>query len=165
MAKPAVTKRRQPPPQLPAPLTPSSSEAEGITGFARWDIEQDYENRPRKKRKHEKEDTRLPIKTAEGRIERSRLPDLIDSKSDVSDDSDPDEVPQGNLEVDSIEETIPQVSPRQQIIDAKEELAKIAGFLNEDPEENVRACRIFASFRDVPPGALRGPLRGASSGC
>ena len=140
MAKTLPAKRhRQVKPQLAVEdITPSSSEAEGITGFARWDIEQDYESRPRKKRRHEKEDTRLPIKTAEGRIERLRLPALVDLKDAASDDSEPDLVPEIELRPEAVEKKLPPVSPKQQVIDAKEELAKVAGLLNEDPEENVR---------------------------
>ena len=34
-----------------------------------WNLEQDYESRPRKGKKKEKESNRLPIKTSDGRIE------------------------------------------------------------------------------------------------
>ena len=119
---------------------PSTSEAESGTGFEKWDFEQDYENRPRKKRKHEQEETRLPVKTAEGRIEKSRLPELEredEDTEDVSVDEEAEAAAEAETKEEPIEDAMPVVSPKQQIIDAKEELAKIASLLSEDPEENV----------------------------
>ena len=108
-----------------------------IATASHWDLEQDYEQRPRKKRKHDEEDTRLPIITAEGRLERSHLPDLKDESGDSYVESDEDA--DGQTEEDALEDVPdnPVGSTREQIVEAKEELARIAGLLNEDPEENV----------------------------
>ena len=106
---------------------------------ARWDLEQDYERRPRKT-KESKASTRLPIKTAEGRIEPSRLQEVAEVEEDsefssLGDDSDDDVDEAGDNE--EARESAPEVPLKQQIIEAKEALAKMAALLNEDPEENV----------------------------
>ncbi|KAI9826380.1 MAG: hypothetical protein M1832_000297 [Thelocarpon impressellum] len=108
-----------------------------------WDAEQDYETRPRKKRKQSREEsTRLPIITAGGELQRSNLPEV---ESEISEDEaaeDPAEEA-----VDRAEEVeVPTVSARQQLIEAKEELARIAGLLNEDPEEHAPLFRRLAQL-------------------
>ena len=108
---------------------------------AEWNLEQDYERRPRKQKKKEAENTRLPIKTAEGRIEQLRAPELTREDEDSwlsSEDGsveDPDPV-QGDT----------KVPVRQQILEAKEELARLAGLVNEDPEEHTNAFRSLAQI-------------------
>ena len=108
---------------------------------AGWDLEQDYENRPRKNKKKEKESTRLPIKTAEGRIEQLRVPEI--------EQTDPDnwfESGNGNApEQEERELEKPRVPIRQQILEAKEELARIATLINEDPEEHAGAFKALGS--------------------
>ena len=108
---------------------------------AEWNLEQDYERRPRKQKKKENENTRLPIKTADGRIEQLRVPEVTREDDDrwlSSEDGsveDPDPVP-----VDI------EVPIRQQILEAKEELARLAGLINEDPEEHTGAFRSLAQI-------------------
>ncbi|KAK4691110.1 nucleolar complex protein 3, partial [Lecanoromycetidae sp. Uapishka_2] len=111
---------------------------------ARWNLEQNYEQRPRKQRKREQENTRLPIKTAEGRIEQLQAPQAKsedeDSWLDSGDEDEHDHVP------DTVNEEEVKVPIRQQILDAKEELAKIASLINEDPEEHAGAFRTLGSI-------------------
>ncbi|KAI9796638.1 MAG: hypothetical protein M1833_006078 [Piccolia ochrophora] len=114
---------------------------------AHWNLEQDYEQQPRKKRKGPKETTRLPIKTAEGTVQPSRLPEVQDASSDSglgeddvaarSDDGSP-------REEDAVE--IPKIPLRQQIIEAKEELARVATLVNEDPEEHSGLLKALAQI-------------------
>ncbi|KAL8948510.1 MAG: hypothetical protein Q9222_005313 [Ikaeria aurantiellina] len=111
---------------------------------AEWDLEQGYEQRPRKQKKSN-ESTRLPIKTAEGLIEKLSSPeeeksgevDSIFSSSDES-ESETDETNQ--------EEIRPEVPVQQQIIEAKEELARIGTLLGQDPEEHVGGFRKLAEI-------------------
>ena len=112
---------------------------------AGWNLEQDYEQRPRKKAKKLKEATRLPIKTAEGRIEQLNVPQ-VGSEDEESwlgsgNESEQKQVPS------SIGEEV-KVSIRQQIIDAKEELARIAGLISESPEEHAGAFRTLGSIAE-----------------
>lgn len=112
---------------------------EFVKRAAHWNLEQDYEQRPRKKRKQEKETARLPIKTAEGQLQPSLLQDVPvpseEGDPDVSEDEDHEE----HLEehVEPAPETVLETPGPQQIVEAKEELARIAGLISEDPEENV----------------------------
>lgn len=108
---------------------------------AQWNLEQDYEQRPRalRKRKAEKENTRLPIKTPGGLIKQALISEQ-ESESDGEGAGDGDGGEwvgaSGEPTVEEVE-VRPKVSERQRVVDTKEELANIATNLNEDPEENV----------------------------
>ena len=153
----ARKRRRLSPPESPdSDTSPSTlveaSDAPGLDDFftnaARWNLEQDYENRPRKLKKKEKENTRLPIKTAEGRIERLRIPEVKDEDEDSwlgSADGD-----EGGLELEEVKEQEPKTSNKQQVIEAKEELARIASLVNEDPEEHTGAFKTLAQIALSP---------------
>lgn len=104
---------------------------------AAWNLEQSYEQRPRKKRKHDKESTRLPIKTPEGRLQPSLLQEVPEDEEVASVEvSDKDES-ERDEEESKQPEPVSEVPLRQQILEAKEELARTAGHLNEDPEAHV----------------------------
>jgi nucleolar complex protein 3 len=110
---------------------------------ASWNLEQDYETKPRKGKKKDKENTTLPIKTSEGLVQQVEVSaEAEDAESDLewlgaegSDDEVQEEVVQK-----------PTVPMRQQILEAKEGLARIALMLNEDPEENMGAFKALAQF-------------------
>ena len=127
-------------------LSPSAQGGNGDTqsAFFRqavgWNLEQDYEQRPRKKRK-EKENTRLPIKTAEGRVEQLQVPDLQQDDPENWFESEEEETVQ-NLPI----QEEPKVPMRQRILDAKEELARLATSINEDPEEHAGAFKALGSI-------------------
>ncbi|KAL8756649.1 MAG: hypothetical protein Q9184_004432 [Pyrenodesmia sp. 2 TL-2023] len=125
----------------------SSAEASTQDGhlsrIAGWDLEQQYEQRPRKQRKAA-ESTRLPIKTAEGRVERLAVPVAEQESEDSGLDS-------GDESVSDINEPEPADKPaavpvRQQILEAKEELARIGTLLSEDPEEHASGFRKLAEI-------------------
>ncbi|KAH0252137.1 hypothetical protein KCU71_g23057, partial [Aureobasidium melanogenum] len=72
-----IAKRRRISPEVESPPNTTKngiSSDEKIENFyhnaAGWDLEQDYENRPRNLKK-KKEETRLPIKTSEGWVEQA----------------------------------------------------------------------------------------------
>ncbi|KAL0931797.1 nuclear export protein noc3 [Colletotrichum truncatum] len=124
-----------------------------------WDLEQDYESRKRKgSKKDKKESTRLPIKTADGRIEQLRaLEDDNDDADSVESDGDwlegkEDEDAIAEAEAERLRQTRRQEEEESdlpehvQILQAKEELAKIATALSEDPEENVGAFKALAKI-------------------
>ena len=110
---------------------------------AKWNLEQNYEQKPRKQKKKEKEGTRLPIKTADGRIEQLDIVEVADEDGDSWLESENDSQ---EAKPPTIVEEETKVSARQQILDAKEELAKIASHINEDPEENAAGFRILGSI-------------------
>ncbi|KIW78019.1 hypothetical protein Z517_07852 [Fonsecaea pedrosoi CBS 271.37] len=112
---------------------------------ADWDLEQEYEKKSRQKKA--KESTRLPIKTAEGRLQR------IEEKVPIENEDDSDsflgsgtdgEDEEGDTPPTETEPTVPQVPLKQQIVAAKEEIARIAGLLNEDPEEHAGSFKKLA---------------------
>ena len=146
---------------------------------ARWNLEQDYEQQPRKKKNRERESTRLPIKTPDGRVEQLQVVEEEGNQGSGSDsgrDDEPEEEAQVALEADEKKE--PPVSIRQQILEAKEELARLAGLINENPEEHAIAFRAIgeiaksanptiknlalvtqlAVFKDVIPGYRIRPI-------
>ena len=104
---------------------------------SQWDLEQDYEQRPRKKRNQDKQTSRLPIKTADGQLRPSLLQEVPGEEADRAiESSDGEEIGDAPTEVLQGED-VPLVPLKQQILDGKEELAKIASLINEDPEANV----------------------------
>ena len=148
---PPLKRRRLSPPtssdgQSP-PLTPIapqdlSRQNDHLTQAAGWDLEQDYEQRPRR-RKNDVEIQRLPIKLRDGRVE--HLGALQASSTDedsllgTADEEDREE--QASVEDKSITGT-----PREQLLEAKEELARLAGLLSEDPEGHTSGFRRLAEI-------------------
>lgn len=143
---PIAKRRRLSPPvdDAAVPSTNGVSCEEKIQDFYRnasgWDLEQDYENRPRKLKK-KTEETRLPIKTSEGWVEQAPAP--VGQKDEDADSflgsGDENEAVDGEQDDEESEEEPeePQISPRELIIQAKEELAKVASLISEDPEEHI----------------------------
>ncbi|KLJ07972.1 hypothetical protein EMPG_16557 [Blastomyces silverae] len=111
---------------------------------AEWDLEQDYESRPRKASKRDKEKSRLPIKTAEGAIEHVAEPTVDDDSENPfdSDEDDADEQPEPEV----VEKPKPHIPAKVQILEAKEELARIAELINEDPEEHTGLFKRLADM-------------------
>lgn len=113
---------------------------------ASWNLEQDYETRPRKGKKKEKESNKLPIKTRDGRVEhvQSTHDDAASVGSDtewLERDSEADDEPE---EPRQAMPEVPQLPAKEQIRNAQEELAKVASLLNEDPEEHPGAFKALA---------------------
>lgn len=113
---------------------------------ASWDLEQDYETKARKGKKKEKESTRLPVKTSDGRLQHIHVPE--DDAESVDDE---DWLEGKDLSGDEAEEEAPvqeepEVPVQQQILEAQEDLAKIAVALNEEPEENPGAFKALAKY-------------------
>lgn len=140
----AAKRRRLSPPEDGTGKAPgNSNSAASLNDFykqaAGWDLEQDYERRPRKTKK-EKESSRLPIKTAEGNIERVEEPDKTqeEDSDNLFDSNDEEEVPESAPPpVEPVETPESQLPPKVQIRDAKEELARISALILEDPEEHI----------------------------
>lgn len=110
---------------------------------SKWNLEQDYERRPRKQKK-EIQSNRLPIKTAEGRLEQYHAPRTEGDEDEFSDALDSD-TPDTELS-DEEQEKESQLPVRQQIVEAKEELARIAALVNEDPEEHIASLKTLSNI-------------------
>lgn len=150
MSKTQPNKRRRlSPPEDGARAAVSTDGAPLDNAFSqnasKWNLEQAYEQRPRKHKKA-KESTRLPIKTAEGRVEQVIAPLIDDNESESSFGSlEDDTPPTEELDEEPVPEG-PKLSPREEILQAKEELARIAALINEDPEEHIAALRTLAQI-------------------
>lgn len=185
VAVPALKRRRlTPPPSSEEELPPStlverakSPQDDFFSRASKWNLEQDYEQKPRKQKKKDKENTRLPIKTAEGKIEQLNLPEVkeVDQDSFLESGEEADQIVQ---QPSPVEEKAPKIPARQQINEAKEELAKLASLINEDPEEHAGAFKSLgqiaassnptikrlglatqlAVFKDVIPGYRIRPI-------
>lgn len=118
-----------------------------------WNLEQDYESRPRKgakKVKAEKPSNRLPIKTADGRVEAFR--GLDEDEVSVESDTEWIEGRDEESEADDEKAAAPKEDKEEveakpeheQILEAQEELAKLATAVNENPEDNVGAFKSLA---------------------
>lgn len=146
---PAAKRRRISPPEsdgassLPPKNDPRSK---FIANAAKWDLEQAYEQRPRKLKK-QKESARLPVRTTEGWVQQKVEP--AEEKGEEDSDSFLGSGSEGedeDEETQKLAEAGPKVSAQQQVIEAKEELARIAGIVNEDPEEHIGSLKTLAQI-------------------
>lgn len=149
------------PPAKRRRLTPPGESGQGANGHAKsskeqqkdfaraagkWNLEQDYEVRNRKNKRKEKESTRLPIKTREGRVERYEEPESVatnahDTSAGPHEPRDDDAVSGSDEEPE-----VPRLTPKQEILEAKEELAKVAAGINEAPDENIGRLKRLAEI-------------------
>lgn len=155
MATGQLAKRRRLSP--PGDEAKSSSRSRGLGDFyhraAEWDLEQDYERRPRKTNKKDKEQTRLPIKTSEGvrkvdEPEPEPEEELSDSFLGTDDDEMEDGAEENGEEEEEEEEETPKIPLKVQIVQAKEELARLATLINEDPEEHISSFKGMADMAE-----------------
>ncbi|KAJ5468956.1 hypothetical protein N7475_006708 [Penicillium sp. IBT 31633x] len=142
---PEVKRRRLSP---PADVEDSSSRSKANT---EWDVEQDYERRPRKNTKKAGESARLPIKTSEGFVQAETNSedqgDETDSFLGTDDDEDEEEGSEDEGEDgEEPEEEAPKIPVKVQILQAKEDLAKMATLINEDPEEHISLFKTMAEM-------------------
>ncbi|OTA94562.1 hypothetical protein M434DRAFT_394626 [Hypoxylon sp. CO27-5] len=152
MASRPTKKRKLTPPQSDDDGTSRKSSSKIQKSFlvnaANWDLEQDYETRARKGKKKEKENTRLPLKLPGGRVQQVSAPadDLrsLESDEDWLEGGEDESEDEGTKEK-RVEEK-PEIPEHQQILEAKEELAKIALMLNESPDDNGGAFKALAKI-------------------
>ena len=148
---PAPKRRRLSPPEDGARANGATEDhkAKFLKNAAKWDLEQDYETRPRKLKK-QKENKRLPVKTTEGWV--AATPTVQDIKDEESDSflgsGSENEEAAADSDVEEVEEQKPKIPARQQILEAKEELARIASLVNEDPEEHIGALKTLQALAD-----------------
>ena len=131
MAVERDTKRRK--------LSPPVEDESAVPGFAKWNLEQDYERRPRKNKKKDERD-RLPVKKANRWVDDERHADAQEQHHDKDADSEEDIQDRDSAVADlelGAQPSNPKLSAKQEILQAKEDLARIAATLGEDPEEQV----------------------------
>ncbi|KAI5357158.1 putative nucleolar complex-associated protein [Septoria linicola] len=138
MAEPATKRRRLSP---PGDRTP---------GFANYDLEQDYAERLAKRKQKDKKQDKLLVKTQDGRIVENPRVD-----APQADEEDADSFMASNDEDSGV---VADVQPKQrkpakstlpvkdQVRLAKEELAKTAQTISEDPEEHINQLGTLAEL-------------------
>src|SRR2546423_12899040 len=109
---------------------------------ANWNLEQKYEQQSRFKKR---ESTRLPIKTAEGKIERVEENFAAEDEDSFPSTEEESDAGSETPPTDEVDHT-PTIPLREHIVGAKEELARIAMLLNEDPEEHAGSFKKLASI-------------------
>ncbi|CAI6334520.1 unnamed protein product [Periconia digitata] len=155
---PAAKRRRLSPPEADGAASPPSKDSSSniVANASKWNLEQDYEQRPRKVKK-QKENGKLPVRTADGWEAPAMAPEQEkredDSDSFLGSGEDESAEQEAQLENEAVEE--PKIPPRQQILEAKEELARIAGLVNEDPEEHIGALKTLAAIAASPNVTVR----------
>ncbi|EGD89123.1 hypothetical protein H112_04042 [Trichophyton rubrum D6] len=146
---------------------------------AQWDLEQDYERRPRKTKGKEKK--RLPIKTQEGTLEHLEEDERLEESSESDVFSSEVEDGEPAMMTATVPAPVSSVPPKVQILEAKEALARIASLINEEPEEHMELFKKLtemtasaslpavkklalatqaAVYKDVIPGYRIRPLEG-----
>lgn len=131
----------------PIPAPAENHKESFLKNASKWDLEQDYETRPRKLNK-KKENKRLPVRTVEGWVAPPTAPGEIKEEESDSFLGSGDEEDAEQVEEEVVEEQKPKIPARQQILEAKEELARIASLVNEDPEEHIHALKTLAALAD-----------------
>ncbi|KAJ5690661.1 hypothetical protein N7462_005053 [Penicillium macrosclerotiorum] len=152
MARGPNAKRRRLSPPDDRKSAKSQKDAELYGQEDEWDVEQDYERRPRKTTKKSEERTRLPIKTSEGFVHAVEDQENAAEETDsfLGTDDDDDEGSGEDEEMEEVEEKKPKIPIKVQIMQAKEDLARIATLINEDPEEHIALFKTMAEMVDNP---------------
>ncbi|EME44886.1 hypothetical protein DOTSEDRAFT_105609, partial [Dothistroma septosporum NZE10] len=123
-------------------LSPPEDGARNMPGFAKHDLEADYAQRLAKKQTKEKQKNKLMIKTQEGRLAENPR---NEGQEGADDDADSflasDDEGDGDSGVADLQPKPkpkkPRLPPKEEIRLAKEELAKAAQSISEDPEEHI----------------------------
>jgi nucleolar complex protein 3 len=122
--------------------TPGAASKRSKPKAEEWDVEAAYQHRAKKQKGNET--NKLPIKTSEGWVqqkeeEEASVPE--DGDSFLGTDDEDEDMLEGEEEPEE-----PAVPPRQQILEAKEELARLAGLINEDPEEHLASLKALGNI-------------------
>lgn len=132
-----------------APKSSGTGELDVDTDFVRraaaWNLEQTYETQLRGRR--QLNTLRLPIKTSEGKIQASVVVDEDEEDLWLESSESNDAVSAKPVEARvSQPSNVSQASVRRTIIQAKEDLARLAGSINEDPEERIGSLKALAEI-------------------
>ena len=105
-----------------------------------WTVEQHYETKPGKTNQ-QRESSRLPIKTADGIVQRVSAPVLQDEGDSISDsDTSEEELPSGAAAGG------PPLSVAEEFLQAQEDMARIATRIIQEPEEHIGGLKTLAQY-------------------
>ena len=123
-----------------------------------WNSEQGYEQQPRCANEDKEASSRLPVRTDEGwvQVETENMPSPAESSDDDENSliglSTADESDQLNSE-ESV--GFSQMPTKEQMLECKEELAKLASSLSQDPEHNISALSSIAGMVASPNAFIK----------
>lgn len=140
-------RRRLTPPADDSAVSETIQASDLLSRVAGWDLEQGYEQRSRNKTKSA-EPTRLPRKTADGKLYAAKEERDSENEADsvLGSDTDGEEHTRTETPPTDDVDNKPEISLQQQITDTKEEIARLAGLLNEDPEEHAGSFKKLAQI-------------------
>ncbi len=111
-----------------------------------WNNEQDYEIRPRLLGPENADSSRLPIKTQDGWVKQTETLDSSEGSEEISQNSSDSEDELGANTSPPNGTPAAYIPQRQQIINAQEQLARLAGFISENPEEHIGSLKSLADI-------------------
>lgn len=151
---PAAKRRRLSPPEI----DDESATRAFAQNASQWNLEEAYEQRARQRTKAPKSD-RLPVKTQDGTIEHIQR-DEPETPQNGDDNEDEDSGLNSMLDEDDVRSDIlsttePEKTVNEQVLAAQEDLARIAGMLSEDPEENIAQLKGLSAIADSKIPTIR----------
>lgn len=151
----AAKRRRLTPPVDDSAVSKIVESSDLFSNTTEWDLEDTYKQRSRNKKRLDP--TRLPTINANGIIERAKEIEAAiedtDSFLGSGSEDEGDETPPTDI---AEEDDTPQVPLPLQIRAAKEEIARIAGLINEDPEDHAGSFKKLTNIgNSKAPPAIR----------
>ncbi|KAJ2904602.1 hypothetical protein MKZ38_007581 [Zalerion maritima] len=149
---PRPSKRRKisPQPESRRSSTNPDVQKSFFKSTANWDLEENYA--AKRKKVSRQESSKLPIKTVDGRLQHGRVDPIQDGEEEEG-NAGRDGIDDGwisGLQKDSEKEPVPARPEKQQIKEAKEQLANIATAVNEEPEDNTSAFKALSKIAQSP---------------
>ncbi|RDA91477.1 hypothetical protein CP533_4553 [Ophiocordyceps camponoti-saundersi (nom. inval.)] len=138
--------------------TSKRAQKDFFVNASKWNLEQDYALRKHKLKKKKEDYNRLPqIRTTEGKAEIIQSEAVDDDVVSVVSDTEwlqgrEDEI---ETEPEVTEEEEVKIPEAQQVLQAQEELAKMALAINENPEENVSSLKAMAKIGQSRLSSIR----------
>jgi nucleolar complex protein 3 len=141
----SAKRRRLSPPVDDSAVSKTIKSSDLFHNAADWDLEDHYQQRSSNKKRTDA--TRLPTINADGIIERAKnfavAVDDVDSFLGSGSEDDGGETPPTDF---AEEEDVPKIPLALQVRAAKEEIARIAALINEDPEEHAGSFKKLAQI-------------------
>lgn len=123
-----------------------------------WHSEQGYEQQPRFINDDKEANSRLPVRTDEGWVqaETDDMPLLAESSSEDEDSFTGLSATDEDDQMNSGESTgYTQTPTKEQILECKEELARLASSLSQDPEHDISALSSIANMVTSPDAYIK----------
>ncbi|KAL9097584.1 MAG: hypothetical protein Q9165_000480 [Trypethelium subeluteriae] len=152
----AVKRQKMSPPHETRDVGPSTVNKDFLKRASKWDLEQDYEQRPRKSDKKGRRSQKLPIRTNEGWIEQEAIGseeegEQASALQTASIEEHFAESAEGHTSVLPATEKDSKVPQTVSRLELMEEMGRLQMLITEDPEENIgllKKLRLLTSCLD-----------------